>query len=95
MLADDEKQFAEGGDRGSRRLEIGYQGVEPLAQLRVQVAVVGLVERLVEYEHDYALEDARVGDGQCAELRRQLVELLRRELVEQRAHVTVRRFFIA
>lgn len=59
------------------------------------MAVVGLVERLVEYEHDYALEDARVGDGQCAELRRQLVELLRRELVEQRAHVTVRRFFIA
>ena len=98
VLTHGEQELAKGGNRVGRRgrvaavglLEVGHETVEALTQLGVESAVGGLVERLVEYEHDDALEHLGVAYGKLTEVHGQLVELLRRELVEQAAHLAKR-----
>lgn len=81
-----EQQQLEGA-RLVGRLEVGRLLAEPLAQLRVHGRVLGLVQRLLEDEQDHALQHLVRVQLEAEQVIAQLAELLRRQLVENAAHL--------
>lgn len=75
------------GARLSRRLQVGSLLTESLAELRVHGRVLGLVQRLLEDEKDHALQHLIRVELQRQKIIAELLELLRREFVEDAANL--------